>query len=255
MDPTALVALITSGAALMAALAALRARPASPGPRAEAAHGMARYQDPLLWAAVDLRGRLDDIMANGFLGSRREQGGKDWEYAQNHTLYLVAQHLCWTEVTRRGVHLLDLGKDDRNRRIVQLGHEITRSFAAASARPADAAFRLWQGEQRAIGELMITTTAMSDGELGCLGYAAFCARLEDDEQFARWFQDLLVGVADLAARADARTERLMAVRRGLTVLIDFLDPDAVRCPARHRDRLTGRDRPSATRLTDRQPSS
>ncbi|WP_237694405.1 hypothetical protein [Streptomyces sp. SID2563] len=50
--------------------------------------------------------------------------------------------------------------------------------------------RLFGAQQRAIGELMVHP----DGEPSrrrCRGYAEFCSKLEQDQEFAAWFSDPL----------------------------------------------------------------
>jgi Fe-S-cluster formation regulator IscX/YfhJ len=132
------------------------------------------------------------------------------------------------------VQFLDLGDDSRNRTLVDLFHRVDRSFASLTLR--DGVLRLHRGDQRAIGELMITT-GTTPGERECLGYASFCARLRQDEDFASWFEKLLTDIEILADRADPRTERLVDLQNRLMDLIDFLDPHAIRFPSRRRDRL------------------
>lgn len=67
-------------------------------------------------------------------------------------------------IPRRGIQFLDLGDDERNRQLVQLTHGITRAFARSSM--DDAAIRLYRGEQRAIGELMISTDRVRQPHTG-----------------------------------------------------------------------------------------
>jgi hypothetical protein len=233
-----LVAVITSGTAMVVSLAgfALNLWHAGRTRRTQTLDLMARYRDPLLWAAFDLRSRLFNIVANGFLRREHKSGGHEWEYARNNTLFVIAEYLGWVEIVRRGIQFLDLGDDERNRRLVRLIHDITRTFARDKL--DDAALRLYRGEQRAIGELMISTDRAQGGELDCMGYAAFCSRMESDEEFARWFTRLRETIEDLATREVARTDRLVALQNRLTDLIDFLDPEAVRFPSRRRDRLS-----------------
>lgn len=238
MVTSVLVAVITSSTAMAVSLAgfALNLWAAGRTRRTQTLDLMARYRDPMLWAAFDLRSRLFNIVANSFLRREREAGGREWEYAQNNTLFVIAEYLGWVEILRRGIQFLDVGDDERNRQLVQLIHDITRVFARSNL--DDAAFCMYRGEQRAIGELMISKDRVQDGEFDCMGYAAFCSRLESDEEFARWFKGLRVSIEEFAARDVARTDRLVALQNRLTDLIDFLDPEAVRFPSRRRDRLS-----------------
>ncbi len=80
-----------------------------------------RYRFPLLRAAFDLQTRLYNIGAMNFLG--RYLGGKDSpperrEYAISNTLYLIAQYLCYSEIIRRGMLLLDPVDRKRQRELM-----------------------------------------------------------------------------------------------------------------------------------------
>jgi hypothetical protein len=71
----------------------------------------------------------------------------------------------------------------------------------------------------------------------CTGYAAFCARLEQDEAFAAWFAQLDRDVRRLAANVDPARGRLVALQHDLVDLLDFLDQSAVRFPRRMRSKI------------------
>jgi len=238
VDATVLVAVIASGTALAISLVtfAMNLWAASRSRRAQVLDLVARYRDPLLWASFDLRNRLYSIVENDALRKYYRRGGQDWDYALNYTLFLVSQYLSWVEILRRGIQFLDLGEDARNRQLIELIYEITRTFATSKL--DGAALRLERGEQRAIGELMSSATGTRDDPYGCIGYAAFCTRLQNDEQFTAWLQRARTGIEDLAKRETPRTHQLVILQHRLTDLIDFLDPDAVRFPSRLRDRLT-----------------
>jgi hypothetical protein len=117
--------------------------------------------------------------------------------------------------------------------------EAIRSAFATDSR-FGSAFRVFRVHQRAIGELMLE--AFSDmNESGilwnCTGYAAFCARLEQDEAFAAWFAQLDRDVRRLAANVDPARGRLVALQHDLVDLLDFLDQSAVRFPRRMRSKI------------------
>ena len=85
-----------------------------------------------------------------------------------------------------------------------------------------APFRLFRGQQRAIGELMISGSPR-DGGAECLGFATFTRCLRDPE-FASWFDALREDI-DLIARERGRHEdRLRMLQGALVDLIEFLDP-------------------------------
>jgi hypothetical protein len=192
---------------------------------------MSYYRDPLLQAAADLRSRLITILAENFL-SRFLTGGEESQrfYARTYTMFVFAEFLCWVEILRQSVSFLDLGNDTRNARLMR--HlSITRRVLFDSK--MDPLFRIHNGYQRALGEVMIRESDPSrPRDKHCIGYAGFCIRLETDETFARWFEGLATDIAELAGRESARVDRLVTLTTALEELIDFLDPDNVRYPMR-----------------------
>ena len=93
-------------------------------------------------------------------------------------------------------------------------------------------FRVFAGEQRAVGEQMIRE---SNRGADCMGYAAFLSHLESSE-------DPLIAALKSDARrlggklADARP-RLAALQNALIDLLEFLDPDHVRFPKAKRTKV------------------
>ncbi|MFE2038181.1 hypothetical protein ACFXBB_34085 [Streptomyces scopuliridis] len=149
---------------------------------------MSRVREPLLWAAYDLQSRISNIARSrfGFLTLYYKDGTpQEREYARRNTTYVIAEYFCWVEILRRRVQFLDLGNREDNRTVVDLLHEISNRFS--SDRNQGAGFRLFRGEQRTLGDLMIS----QDGdEQGCIRYAEFCRRLDTDEEFGAWFASL-----------------------------------------------------------------
>lgn len=197
---------------------------------------MSQYHDPLLWAAFDLQSRLYNIDAQYFLGAYFINGSdEEKSYARRNTVFLLAEYLGWMEIIRQGVQFLDLGQKENNRQLVKNLAKIS----AVLTSDRDHVFRVFHGEQRAIGELMIERKENDDrvDGWGCIGYAQFCRKLDEDQEFSRWFGQLLDSVELLAAPMSCRW-RLVALQNALIDLIDFLDPESIRFPARQRYRLT-----------------
>lgn len=72
-----------------------------------------------------------------------------------------------------------------------------------------------------------------DGEPGRrhrLGYAGFCAKLDNDSSFADWFGAILEDADRLAADTAPAVARLQDVQAQLIALIDRLDPKHARFP-------------------------
>jgi hypothetical protein len=198
---------------------------------------LSRYREPLLLAAQNLHSRIFTIVRHGILTEYLHGGDPDMErYGRDYTVYALAEYLCWAEIIRRDLRFLDLGAEQRNRELVRKLEYIQLAIADPSL---PRAIRLFRGEQRAIGEIMMIPTAKDESaEYESLGYAQFCYRLEDDQTFARWFQRLRDDIDQVAAADQAEQAQLIQVQNTLVDLIEFLDPEQLRLPARLRDRLT-----------------
>jgi hypothetical protein len=220
---TALGSLLTG--ALLAVLAGVLKR--RHDREAHIAELLSRYRDPLLGAAFDLQSRLYNIVRLDFLedyfGSP-DPGAR--EYARDSTLWLIGQYLGWTEILRREVQFLDLGEASANRRLQARLHHVTEAFATDDE-ALTAVLRLFRGEQRAIGELMIAP-ADAHGRLTCLGYADFTAKVRD-EPLRRWFARLEQDLERIATMP-YDCPRLIHLQRALIDLVDLLDPERIRYP-------------------------
>lgn len=186
---------------------------------------MSRYREPLLRAAFDLQSRIYNIIKQDFL-VRYGRHGREHErqYAHDNTLFLFAEYFGWVEVLRRDVQFLDLGDVERNRLLVERLETIADTFAS-DRRIAERAFRIFRGEQRALGELMTRsdTEAEPSGRKLCIGYAQFRQRLSQDEGFAEWFRPLSEDVLALTSERHITYERLTKLQHALVDLIAFLD--------------------------------
>jgi hypothetical protein len=188
---------------------------------------LSRYRDPLLGAAFDLQSRLYNIVRLDFLedyfGSS-EPGAR--EYARDSTLWLIGQYLGWTEILRREVQFLDLGEASENRRLQARLQRVTQAFATDDE-ALTPVFRLFRGEQRAIGELMIAP-ADANGRVACLGYADFSVRVRR-EPLQPWFVRLEQDLERIAGMP-YDCPRLVHLQRALVGLVDLLDPERIRYP-------------------------
>jgi hypothetical protein len=194
---------------------------------------MDRYRDPLLQASFDLQSRVYNIVEQGFLARHYVDGTEATrEYACENTLYVLAEYLGWVEILRREVRFLELGDEVANRDWSQRLGAVRSALQTDRVSPC---FRLFNGQQRAIGEIMV---APNGDRLETIGYAKFLSCLEAP-QFARWFGHLRDDLERLAREPDGgHDERLRALQGALIDLIDLLDPGAVRVQASERRRLT-----------------
>lgn len=199
----------------------------------EAAAVLSRFREPLLNAAFELQSRLFNILRQDMLrkyyagGSERER-----EYAVENTLFVVGQYLGWTEVLRREMQFLDLGEVADTRRLSELQDSICNLFLASDI---GAALRIFRGDQRAMGEVMLVKLDDSTAATQCMGYAAFVGNRSPE--FRRWFDPLAKDLERLASDISAGEKRLVSLQHALVDLIDFLDPECVRFPRPRRGKV------------------
>jgi len=193
--------------------------------QAVAAATVARYRDPLLGAAFELQSRLFNLKGSWFWNDPSP-------YPINHTLYVFAQYLGWREILRLEVQFLDLGAVEETRRLGALLENVTAAMSSSEPRLMASGFKLYRGEQRAIGEKMIITSA--GGVARCLGYADFVEKMADPT-FSVWFDQLRKHILDF--RENPEYARLVELQHSLIELLDLLDPVSVRFPQHLRQRL------------------
>jgi hypothetical protein len=188
---------------------------------------LARYRDPLAHAAYDLQAKLFNILRQRLLLVYFVNGNdSEREYTVQNTIYVIAQYLCWREIIRRGVQHLDLGEEDATRQLSELLERIQVMFLSDGF---DRTFRIFRGEQRAIGERLVV---IENGALGCMGYAEFVDRQE--ESFRRWFRKLEHDVDILSKELPACADRLVQLQHALIDLLDYLDPQCIRFQKKYR---------------------
>lgn len=211
--------------------------------RLERAEDLAtRFREPLLQAAYNLQSRIYNIVKQDFLGrfyADPKASEQERTYAVNNTCFLFGQYFCWVEIIRRESQYIDPRSRENNRVIVdKLEH--VRDRMAESVQHTDRAMRLFRGEQRALGELMLVPVTAPTGDVPrweCMGYAAFSAAMRGPE-FQEWFAAVATGIKDLAEIEDGSFPlRLTELQHALIELVDVLDKDRERVPARFRERM------------------
>lgn len=235
-----------AGAAISAAaalVAAVLGRRAVIRDRRLAADELAgRYRVPLLHAAFNLQTRLYNIGCQNFLEAFLTGGSPtEAQYARLNTAYLIGQYLCWAEILRREAQLLaplNRGRD----RVIMEAMENIRYEMADSLSNSDAVMRVFRGDQRAIGEVLLTTSDSLSGQIGprwdCIGYAAFVQAMGDDQTaISRWIRPLVDDIEKLAADYRAHQTRVVALQHCLVKLLNLIDPDGARIPTDLRKQL------------------
>jgi hypothetical protein len=243
MNPTLIVAMIAAGASIAAAFIAywagdhakrveaqLAEQKAEADRKAETEQLARKFREPLAHAAYDLQSRMFNIVRIGFLDLYLKNGNSRTRvYAVKNTLFLIAQYFAWTELVRREIRYIDSGTDEETRRLARLRDQI---YGIWQSNGYDPLFRIFAGEQRAIGERLIC-----EGPRGpmCKGYAAFLDhyRKNPDPLPAA----LEAEITALGSSVERATPRLVALQHALVDLLAFLDPDAVRFPEKTRTKL------------------
>jgi hypothetical protein len=233
-----LTSLISVSGALVSVVYSRRSTRAE---RLEAVEELAvRFREPLLQAVFNLETRIYNILELGFFARflSSDSTEEEREYAVLNTLYVVAQYFCWIEILRRESQFIDPRDDDRNRDVVRT-FEAVRDAFTDSITIDDPCFRLFRGEQRALGEVMLVRAL--DPHPGaprweCLGYAAFVRALEDP-QTVRWFRRLRADIEVVAKDLRGHDIRLRLVQHRLMDILDTVDPEARRVPVGLRKRV------------------
>jgi len=198
--------------------------------RFDAERTIARYREPLARAAYDLQSRLYNILQADLLGAFYDHGDdRERSYVRDNTAFLLAQYFAWTEIVRRDLQYIDLGQDEQTRKLARLQDDIYSLFQTDRY---NRLFRVFAGEQRAIGERMI-----QNGSQGreCIGYAAYLDQVAKGGD--RLTDALRNDVQDLSTHLPTARPRLVALQHALIDLLTFLDPDFIRFPKERRTKV------------------
>jgi len=194
--------------------------------RSEAKALIHKYRDPLMLAAYDLQSRLWGLVQQNLLRYTEDEEKKDLVYV--YTSFLVGQYLSWTYILRRQAQFVRFSTDTTNMKLNQILDTITNEFSLDRHKGEDP-FMLWRGQQMAIGELM--TMAEEQGQLYCMGFAAFAVKYHSDPEFKKWFQPIDSGITllvDAGARGNSVANyRLRRLQHLLVDLVLLLDKDRV----------------------------
>jgi hypothetical protein len=185
-------------------------------------------REPLARAAYDLQSRLYNMLKRGVLTFIARGDERERAYVIDNTVFLIAQYLCWTELVRREIQFINLGKDGETRRLQRLQDAIYDLWGTSRF---SSLFRIFAGEQRAIGEALAQV-----GRRGpeCMGYGAFV------KEFERGKDPLLDALRDdvksLPAAINNGRLRLTEIQHALIDLLDMLDPEYLRFPRERRSK-------------------
>lgn len=188
---------------------------------------MKRYKGPLLHAVYDLQSRLYNVIVQGLIDAYYTHGNEgEKEYVVNNTVFVIAQYFAWTEIIRREIQFIDFRDSDNTKKISELRDNI---YGLWQTDGFSDPFRVWAGEQRAIGELMIEDV---NEHHTCIGYAAFLNKLKENNETL--FKKLQNDVVSLSNSGSQSFPRLREIQHALIDILDYLDPEYIRFPKERR---------------------
>jgi len=181
---------------------------------------VSRFREPLARAAFDLQSRLYNILVLNLIPRHLRAGDERTRaYVIDNTAFLIAQYFAWTEIIRNEIFYVDLGRDEKTQQLSKHLDEITNIWG----KDHSPMFRLFAGEQRALGEIMIRIDQRGPS---CMGYA----------EFLHWSTTthnvVLEGLRKDVETADSVEARfrLRALQHALIELLSMLDPSYLRFP-------------------------
>ena len=144
------------------------------------------------------------------------------EYVINNTVFVVAQYFAWVEIIRTEIQFIDFRSLENTKELSELQDHV---YSLWQTDMYDDSFRIWAGEQRAIGELMIEK---HNDKLTCIGYAGFLKKLQGNNE--QLFLKLQADVAALSGNGTTFFPRLKAIHKVLIDTLYHLDPEYMRFP-------------------------
>ena len=144
--------------------------------RSEADMLLAKYRDPLLLAADDLRHRIENLVERSAWSYLAEI---DRDYLYSHTCFLIGQYFAWVYILRREVQFTCFETGSENKVLADQLRKIEDVWG--SDKYINCIWELWRGYQIGIGEILAVEG--KSGQLSCMGYAAFKSNLQNFEDW------------------------------------------------------------------------
>ncbi len=188
------------------------------------------YSEPLARAAFDLQSRIYDIVRNNIAECYINNNDlRRTTYFIENTTFLVAQFFCWMEMTRQEINFIQLRSVGETRALLRCQDKI---YAVWGAGDMPQEFRIFAGEQRAIGESLIRGESENTT---CMGYGAFLKAFPHGE--SSLIDHVRADVACLPSTLKFASERLTKIQHLLIDVIDVIDPDNLRFPPLGRSKI------------------
>ena len=200
-----------------------------------------KYRDPIVLSAVELAGRLVEILnehPTDFLSSRllvldppapslaSDRDRYFQRYKCQSTIYRLAAFLGWLELYRQDLVYLDPSTSRTDKLIQTQLREVRGDLADGQLNTAQnwhewSDALIFREEQRAVGEAMIVTAGNSRRVMGYAGFVASMEKGNDDA--ARWFPVASNFFVDPKTSGDFRPVRYKRLVVHLVELVQVLE--------------------------------
>ncbi|UUL76157.1 hypothetical protein NG819_19845 [Pseudarthrobacter sp. Fe7] len=182
-------------------------------------------REPLLGAAKDLQGRIDNIRNRNFVFYLNSEDAYRRDVALLGTLHRFARYWAVQELLHSRTNLLRFDSDQRTAEVAEHVGRLARTFASDSSAGLNLIF--WREEQRAVAELMLDFGS-EDPSATVTGFATFRRRYHEDlrreapEDLALWLGRF---AQDLQLPTIAENRRLKELGENLATLVETLERD------------------------------
>lgn len=188
---------------------------------------MSRFNEQIARSAYDLQSRIFNVMAQGLISVHISNGNvRERNYVVDSTVFRFAEYLCWSELARRELQFTDLDANENTRKFFHAQSEISSTLGTDRD---GRLFRIFSGEQRAIGEALIQTGARG---AECMGYGAFLKAFSVGKD--PLIDSLRTDVLSLESNLDQGADRFRKLQHELIKLLNILDPKYLRFPENRR---------------------
>lgn len=197
-----------------------------------------RYSRVIMISAEDAQDRLWHLCERQARSKNKVLDAEDdmkpmygaWPMTKRHyllgTLYLIARYLCWVEILKAQIRLLEFNDDDKTsafhyhlKRVERaLAETSLQEFASNRISTDKPLFQLMQTE---IGECLRTG---EQGDYECMGFLAFQEnhdRLKQGSEAMRRLEELIVGSMS-SAKSNFCLPRMKLLCNALMDLVEFL---------------------------------
>lgn len=185
-----------------------------------------RWSNPILAAVKDLKGRLNNIVDEGYLALGKDfenQINSNWsisyDYFMSSTLYLFGQYFCWIRMLEEELNFELFESQAEKDNFFLAVREVSKALSdfPPSYFCSDKDFQVFRLQQRVIGELFVVLDVRDKRHV--ISYADFLEKLKDkDNSFNQHLIPLRNLLEDVSPESDCRWQRILTTRKALDKL-------------------------------------